>query len=239
MIQKNIFNKVEKDPTKHESISVEEKLCEDEKIENKWENECEGILFYAKTMHEKLKDNWQQEYLAASTNRKIMSKIDYFLKNMNQIKMNYEFVFICWGAFNYGQYQTMKAINDDIEDEIANFYSQDANQIKIQTFWRETVKNIYLDVVQNMKIKYGMLLEEAGQNIQDPKQKILCENFLQNPDLFKEERYQYEYMLLKRGHLQEGPKEIMKKFKKRIELLSVDPNSKNINNKNKLINSNL
>ena len=91
---KNIFNKVEKDPTKHENISVEEKLCEnilDEKIENKWENECEGILFYAKTMHERLKDNWQQEYLAASTNRKIMSKIDYFLKNMNQIKMSNNF----------------------------------------------------------------------------------------------------------------------------------------------------
>ena len=79
----------------------------------------------------------------------------------------------------------MKAINDDIEDEIANFYSQEAHQEKIQIFWKKTVKNIYLDVVQNMKIKYGMLLEEAGQNIQDPKQKVLCENFLQNPDLFK------------------------------------------------------
>jgi len=244
---KTIFNKIEGNLTVLESTFVDEnvvqtisilpeihlvkQLNEVEKNVKKHNNECKAMVFYVTNRYEKFQMDWNQEYLYASADQNLITKIDYFLKNMDVITMNpdyqYEFVFIYWGAFNCGQEQTKKAINDDIENDIINFYSDAENQTKIKTFWNETGKNIYLEVLQNMKLKYDMLLDKAAQNIQDPKQNVLYKSFIINPELFDEKNNKYEFLLFKRGHFQEGPNEISKEFNKQLELLLIDAKNKN------------
>jgi len=52
--------------------------------------------------------------------------------------------------------------------------------------------------------------------------KILFNCLSYNTKLFDDEKYEYEYHILKSGLLEEGPKNILKELKKSVELLVVD-----------------
>jgi len=207
-----------------ESILVknmnENNIKKDENIlYNKCESEYKYIMLYATTMYQKLQDEWLKDYLNTIKYPEIMPKITYVLTNMDKLKMNlnfkFEFALMYWGCIAYFDEETQKVIMQDTENEIVK-------------------QSIYVGILEKLKNKYSKLGNNAMENIQDPKQRILFKCLLDNTKLFQVEKYRFEALLVKSG-LREAAKETLEELKKRIEWLSDD--SKNIFNKTQEKNS--
>jgi len=180
----------------HQNIKKDENIVED-KIEKKCEIKCKASILSAKKMYENLQGAWMNDDLNSFKDQEILFKVTHLKMDPNY-SQNFESMYC--NAISHIQKQAAKSIEYEIKNDNVT----------------------YADIQKIFEDKYSKLAHNAMENIQNLRQKVLFTSLFRNAKLFHEEKYRYEYLLLKSGHLDEGPKEILEEFNKSIKLLVVD-----------------
>jgi len=117
----------------------------------------------------------------------------------------YEFLFVHHGAIKYITLQ--QNLIDENFDFLKSINVTDKNwskETRIEKWWKETGKDIYLDALQKIKTKHDTLLQNTLKCVEDEKSRLLFELFEKYPKLFNEPKYEYESLLRDIGYIHYG-----------------------------------
>jgi len=145
------------------------------------------------------------------------SKIQYFLTLNNKLtfdnaytpQFQYEYIFLHHGVILYVEEQK-KQIDENFK--ILNTSGND--ETSLQNWWKETGKQIYLDLLDKLETKHTTFRHETLESLTDTKLKAKCELFM-NPknELFLKKQFRYENLFKDLGYVMHGAQQMIRDFK--------------------------